>query len=273
MRINHNIMALNASRQLVSNQVSLSKAMERLSSGLRVNRASDDAAGLAISEKMRSQIRGLEQASRNSQDGISMIQTAEGAINEDHAILQRMRELAVQASNGTLTDADRTQIQSEVSQLLSEINRIATDTEFNSQKLLASGVSFNFQVGASSGQTITVSMSNMQTVSGAALAALSGLSVSTVSLAQAAITTVDSAIETVSTERSKLGAYQNRLEHTVNNLGTIAENLTAAESRIRDIDMAEEMTNFTKLNILNQAATSMLAQANTIPQNVLQLFR
>jgi len=386
MRINNNIMALNAHRQLGMNQTNASKSMEKLSSGLRINRAADDAAGLAISEKMRGQIRGLKQATRNAQDGISLIQTAEGSLNETHAILQRMRELADQAANGTNTEADRNEIQKEIDQLTNEIDRIANTTEFNTQKLLngeksglraaADGVvktqvnssaeitvtatetdddkltetgtiiitrvgvdlddtdatadfvigdpaelgvdfgsdlttlegfgidltldgldnmqvgdsitisvkaydegnsdasnSLTLQVGANSGQSIIVGIEDMRAN---ALNLRSddneAIQVMSYDEATAALTTIDNALETVSAERSKLGAIQNRLEHTINNLGTSAENLQAAEARIRDLDMAEEIMSFTKNNILQQAATAMLAQANMAPQSVLQLL-
>jgi flagellin len=272
MRINHNIAALNTYRQLSNATNSQSKSMEKLSSGLRINRAGDDAAGLAISEKMRGQIRGLEQASRNSQDGISLIQTAEGALNETHAILQRMRELAVQAANDTYTTADRQKIRDEVTQLYKEVNRIASQTEFNTKKLIKSGVVLQFHVGANSSQTIQLSINKMDasTLLGVATA---GIALTTQAGAEAFIEAVNSAINTVSKERANLGAYQNRLEYTINNLGTSAENLTAAESRIRDVDMAKEMMNQTKNSILAQAAQAMLAQANQQPQGVLQLLR
>jgi len=456
MRINHNIASLNTYRQLSVNSVNSSKSLEKLSSGLRINRAGDDAAGLAISEKMRGQIRGLDQASRNAQDGISMIQTAEGALNETHSILQRMRELAVQAATDTNTNADRANIQSEIDQLTTEITRISTDTEFNTKKLLngdmgktfsvtsnnfvsslqnvkitgsditsgsytitataagtdtvtvtsvtaqatpsfvlgdiavAAGTKFgdyilnvsnyngvaktaNFELVAGDGTTFTITgastvadltlggitfnfdthgpdqngsikftlsntnidfdLSGAKTVTAAPIASYKGETIdlggfqfearwgaatngntlvlnvtdkavkfqigananqnttlaindmSAVALgvdslvvtnqtgANAAITTIDAAITAVSSERSKLGALQNRLEHTINNLGTSAENLTASESRIRDVDMAKEMMEFTKNNILSQAAQAMLAQANTQPQGVLQLLR
>ncbi|MDQ0161927.1 flagellin Hag [Aeribacillus alveayuensis] len=272
MRINHNIAALNTYRQLTAGTNAASKSMEKLSSGLRINRAGDDAAGLAISEKMRGQIRGLEQASRNAQDGISLIQTAEGALNETHAILQRMRELAVQASNDTYTTSDRQKIRDEVSQLYKEVNRIASQTEFNTKKLINSGVTLKFHVGANSNQTIQLSINKMDA------STLLGVGASSIALtsqtgAETFIQAVNSAINKVSKERANLGAYQNRLEYTINNLGTSSENLTAAESRIRDVDMAKEMMAFTKNNILAQAAQAMLAQANQQPQGVLQLLR
>lgn len=408
MIINHNLNAMGAHRNMAFNTSQTGKAMEKLSSGLRINRAGDDAAGLAISEKMRGQIRGLDQASRNAQDGISMIQTAEGALNETHNILQRMRELAVQAGNGTNTTTDRGEIQKEINSLTSEINRVGNTTEFNNQKLLnatsgnvvagtpaisgspattltnnlqtmtlsgATGgdVSFNgtytgatditltvrynhtnskfeyakdgtnfsqvsatpvdgitintsgvtttsangsgtvtvaltaakpstparpssselkLQIGANENQTMTVSFTDMRAAalgitgtgagfSGAAnvtdgtnnTSVEKALDVSTAENAGNAVTVIQKAIETVSAERSKLGASQNRLEHTINNLSTSGENLQAAESRIRDVDMAKEMMNFTKNNILNQAAQAMLSQANQQPQAVLQLLR
>lgn len=271
MRINNNLSAMNTYRQLTINNTNTSKSLEKLSSGFRINRAGDDAAGLSISEKMRGQIRGLNQASRNAQDGISLIQTAEGALNETHAILQRMRELAVQASNDTNVTADRTAIKDELDQLAAEISRIAGETEFNTQKLIAASGTYNFQVGANSGQVITLTITSMAATDLGVDAA--NLVVSNYASATHTIETINTAIESVSVMRSKLGAYQNRLEHTITNLDTGAENLQAAESRIRDVDMAKEMMEFTKNNILNQAATAMLAQANQLPQGVLQLLR
>ncbi|MCY6483668.1 flagellin [Clostridium aestuarii] len=407
MIINHNMNALNAHRSMMSNVNRAGKSMEKLSSGLRINRAGDDAAGLAISEKMRGQIRGLDQAGRNSQDGISMIQTAEGALNETHSILQRMRELATQASNDTNTSVDRGEIQKEINQLTSEINRVGNTTEFNTQKLLngdrakkasvaatqgeynisaiaagtltidgeditigatvtaaaiqtlvnsntalaakytvgtgtasgtvkltqktgsdtepsvnggtlataTTGVSakdasdgVTFQVGANAGQSMVITINDMRATStgtnGLKIASESGtsvtsnsgktakytttavvtdgtdntarykaLDVSTNENASAAIDVLNDSIQSVSAERSKLGAYQNRLEHTINNLGTSSENLQAAESRVRDVDMAKEMMTFSKENILQQAAQAMLAQAKQQPQGVLQLLR
>ncbi|KDN59588.1 flagellin Hag [Exiguobacterium sp. AB2] len=279
MIINHNLNSMNAHRNMSFNTAQTGKAMEKLSSGLRINRAGDDAAGLAISEKMRGQIRGLDMASKNAQDGISMIQTAEGALNETHSILQRMRELAVQSATDTNTDADRTEIQKEVTQLAKEVTRISATTEFNSQKLLDGSDADGkvFQIGANAGQSLTLVLGNMDAatlgVGTGAGEATVGIDVSTQTLANTAITTINTAIETVSGERSKLGATQNRLEHTINNLNTSAENLQAAESRIRDVDMAKEMMNFTKNNILNQAAQAMMAQSNQQPQAVLQLLR
>lgn len=271
MIINHNLNALNAWRNLGVNTGNAAKSMEKLSSGLRINRAGDDAAGLAISEKMRGQIRGLNQATRNSQDGISLIQTAEGALNETHSILQRMRELAVQGANDTNTSVDRDQIQTELNQLMSEIDRIADTTEFNTQNLLGGSFVATLQVGANDGQIIAFSVADMG-ATGLSLSATS-ISVGSNSAASSSISTIDAAIKLVSTQRSKLGALQNRLEHTINNLSTSSENLTAAESRIRDVDMAKEMAEFSKNNILTQAAQAMLAQANQLPQGVLQLLR
>lgn len=378
MRINHNIAALNTYRQLTTINNATQKSIEKLSSGLRINKAADDAAGLAISEKMRSQIRGLEQAMRNAQDGISLIQTAEGALNETHAILQRMRELAVQAANDTNAVSDRWELQKEINQLAEEITRIAENTEFNTKKLLTGTFNGIFQIGANQDQSIQVNVGAMTATalavvntdysgavdpgdsvvnavtgigsglssnaaaiqggaynvaidtgsgtnvkftvaintvtggtvtltgsaaadagsitiagntsyvmkfiwSGSASAGTSatvyivgkgeGLSVVDKDDANAAMTALDKAIANVSAERSKLGAVQNRLEHTINNLGTAAENLTAAESRVRDVDMAREMMAFTKNNIISQAATAMLAQANMQPQLVLQLLQ
>ncbi|QZY86250.1 flagellin Hag [Exiguobacterium acetylicum] len=291
MIINHNVTALNTHNKLAAATGAQSKSMEKLASGLRINKAGDDAAGLAISEKMRAQVRGLDQASRNAQDGISLIQTAEGALNETHDILQRMRELAVQSSNDTNTATDRGEIQKELDQLVDEVDRIAGNTEFNTQNLLgaknASGFtgsaqSFTFKIGANSGQDITLSISSMDsarlgTTSGSTIQSLkstaSGGALESRATADTAIKTINDAIEKVSSERSKLGANQNRLEHTINNLKTSSENLTAAESRVRDVDMAKEMMNQTKNSILAQAAQAMLAQANQQPQGVLQLLR
>ena len=345
MIINHNIAALNTHRQMGSAQSAQMDSMEKLSSGLRINSAKDDAAGLTISEKMRGQIRGLEQASTNAQDGISLIQTAEGTLNETQDILQRMRELAVQSANDTNTDTDRSEIQKEVTELASEITRIGNDTAFNTKDLLNGDFEATFQIGANSGQNLSVSISDMRsgalkvgteytvdaadatkitfgsdgagaatfrdigdelvaetsvgagdavlaTVAGyyddasaeslivAADASLTvgtkgvaGIDVSSQTAADLAITTINEAIESVSSERSKLGASQNRLEHTINNLNTSSENLTAAESRIRDVDMAKEMMEQTKNSILAQASQAMLAQSNQMTQSVLQLLR
>jgi flagellin len=280
MRINHNIASLNTYRQLSTNSSNTAKSLEKLSSGLKINKAGDDAAGLAISEKMRGQIRGLEMASKNAQDGISLIQTAEGALNETHDILQRMRELATQSANDTNTGTDRGELQKEFNQLAKEVTRIAKTTEFNTQKLLDGSDTDGkvFQIGANAGQSLTLTINAMDATilaigTGTTEADTVGIDITSQTNADAAITLVNTAIETVSAERSKLGAYQNRLEHTINNLGTSSENLTAAESRIRDTDMAKSMMEFTKNNILSQAAQSMLAQANQQPQGVLQLLR
>lgn len=391
MIINHNMAAMNTYNKLTANNNSISKSLEKLSSGLRINRAGDDAAGLAISEKMRGQIRGLDQASRNAQDSISLIQTAEGALNETHSILQRMRELAVQASNDTNSTTDRSEIQKEITQLTNEIDRVANTTEFNTSKLLdgskeglrdasngkvtvelntqadvnitntanatgsnitvtgtiiitrtkdstaiAAGdftvgdpnglsvtntaitgaalsaikvgtaslvltggldnlkvgesitVSFSkyeaavtdassslsMQIGANGGQNILIGINDMKAEAiGVRSSAGDALDVSSYENATAAVTSINNAIELVSSERSKMGAVQNRLEHTINNLGTSSENLTAAESRVRDVDMAKEMMNFQKNSILSQAAQAMLAQANQQPQGVLQLLK
>ena len=255
LRVNNNVEAFNAHRNLEATQYQLSKSMEKLSSGLRINRAADDAAGLAISEKMRAQERGLAQAQRNSLDGISLVQTAEGAMNEQHAILQRIRELAVQRANGTLATSDTDKIDAEVGQLTAELARINTTTTFNGLSVMNG--SFTFQVGANDGETIS--------------AAITSVDFSKISAAS--ISTIDAAIDSVSTGRANLGAVQNRLEHTINNLGVFQENITSAESRIRDVDVAAEMVNATKLQILAQSGTAMLAQANQGAQGVLSLLR
>ncbi|MBX6378325.1 MAG: flagellin [Clostridia bacterium] len=277
MRIQNNLSALFAQNRLANTNALLQKSLEKLSSGYRINRAGDDAAGLAISEKMRGQISGLNQAVRNAQDGISLIQTAEGALNEIHSILQRMRELAVQAANDTNTTADRQKIQDELSQLRTEINRIASTTEFNTQKLLDGNFNGKLHIGANANQNLDVAINTMNAdgigIAASAVNVAAGSAGDQQTKANSLITTIDSAIGEVSTERSKLGALQNRLEHTIANLQTAAENLTAAESRIRDADIAQEMVKFTKYQILAQAGTAMLAQANVMPQTVLQLLR
>lgn len=270
MVVQHNLSAMNTSRQLGSVTSALSKATEKLSSGYRINRAADDAAGLSISEKMRSQIRGLNKASSNAQDGISLIQVAEGALNETHSILQRMNELATQAANDTNTSTDRDAIKAEIEQLQSEINRIQSTTQFNTMNLLSgSFTGKNLQVGAISGQSISISISKMSV----SALGIQTLSVSTFSSAGKAMASIQAAIDKVSTTRSKLGAIQNRLEHTINNLDTTSENTQAAESRIRDTDMADEMVEYSKNNILAQAGQSMLAQANQQTQGVLSLIQ
>lgn len=272
MRINNNLMAMNTYRQLKINSFGTEKSIEKLSSGYRINRAGDDAAGLAISEKMRAQIKGLQMSSKNAQDGISMIQTAEGALSESHSILQRMRELSVQAANDSNVSADRSALSLELVQLSNELNRIASTTQFNTRKLLNGSLqAAKFQVGANANETISLSISAM---SASALGVVHGtnIGVATSASAQSAVSIINSAISSVSVARAKLGAVQNRLEHTINNLDTSAENLQAAEARIRDTDMAQEMMRFTKHNILNQAATAMMAQANQQPQTVLSLL-
>jgi flagellin len=269
MVVQHNLSAMNTNRQMGVVSSSLQKSTEKLSSGYKINRAGDDAAGLSISEKMRSQIRGLNKASSNAQDGISLIQVAEGALNETHSILQRMNELATQAANDTNTSVDRTAIRNEMDQLTSEINRIQSTTQFNTMNLLdGSFSSRNLQVGALSGQTIKISVTKMS----ASNIGVSGLSVSSNVKAGEAMSKIQLAIQSVSSQRSKLGAIQNRLEHTINNLNTTSENTQSAESRIRDTDMASEMVEYSKNNILQQAGQSMLAQANQANQGVLSLL-
>ena len=269
MVVQHNLSAMNTNRQMGVVSSSLQKSTEKLSSGYKINRAGDDAAGLSISEKMRSQIRGLNKASSNAQDGISLIQVAEGALNETHSILQRMNELATQAANDTNTSVDRTAIKNEMDQLTSEINRIQSTTQFNTMNLLdGSFTSKNLQVGALSGQTIKISVTKMS----ASNIGVSGLAVSSNVKAGEAMSKIQLAIQSVSSQRSKLGAIQNRLEHTINNLNTTSENTSAAESRIRDTDMASEMVEYSKNNILQQAGQAMLAQANQANQGVLSLL-
>ncbi len=269
MVVQHNLSAMNTNRQLSGVQSAQSKSTEKLSSGYRINRAGDDAAGLSISEKMRSQIRGLNKAASNAQDGISLVQVAEGALNETHSILQRMNELATQAANDTNTSTDRTAIQAEIDQLTSEINRIQSTTQFNTMNLLDGTFSSkNLQVGSLSGQSIGISINNMD----ASSLGVNALTVSSFASAGSSMDKIQSAINLVSTQRSTLGALQNRLEHTINNLNTTAENTQAAESRIRDVDMATEMVEYSKNNILAQAGQSMLAQANQATQGVLSLL-
>ena len=277
MIVQHNMTAMNANRQLGISTSALAKSTEKLSSGYRINRAADDAAGLSISEKMRAQIRGLNQGSTNAQDGISLAQTAEGALNETHAILQRMRQLAVQGANGTETSTDRQAIVTEVDQLLKEIDRIASDTEFNKMTLLDGNFDVKLHVGANEDQQIDLAIGNMSTGDdglklGEDSTAL-GLDVDDQDTFNKAITKINDAIELVSTERGNIGAIQNRLEHTIANVDTAAENLQAAESRIRDVDMAEEMVTYSKNSIIQQAAQSMLAQANQSNQGVLSLLQ
>ena len=268
-------MAMNTHRQLGAANNGGAKSMEKLSSGFRINRAGDDAAGLSISEKMRGQIRGLNQASRNAQDGISLIQTAEGALNEVQAIMQRQRELAVQSASDTNVTADRTALEAEFDQLSAEVERIKNNTEFNTQKLLdgSATAALKIQVGANASQTMDVDLGTAGVNLTAVHTAIALATITTQADATAAITTLDTQLASVSSGRSYLGANQNRLEHTIKNLDTSSENLQASESRIRDVDMAKEMMNFTKNNILQQAAQAMLAQANQQPQGVLQLLR
>ncbi len=269
MVVQHNLSAMNTNRQLSGVQSAQSKSTEKLSSGYRINRAGDDAAGLSISEKMRSQIRGLNKAASNAQDGISLVQVAEGALNETHSILQRMNELATQAANDTNTSTDRTAIQAEIDQLTSEINRIQSTTQFNTMNLLDGTFSSkNLQVGSLSGQSIGISIKNMD----ASSLGVNALKVSSFASAGSSMDKIQSAINLVSTQRSTLGALQNRLEHTINNLNTTSENTQSAESRIRDVDMATEMVEYSKNNILAQAGQSMLAQANQATQGVLSLL-
>ncbi|MSB38787.1 flagellin [Lactobacillus ruminis] len=274
MRINTNVAAMNTYSRLTAANTAKSSSLAKLSSGSRINKAGDDAAGLAISEKMKAQIGGLTQAKRNAQDGISLVQTAEGALNESHSILERMRDLTVQGKNGTLTDEDRASINKELSALHTELTRISTDTEFNKQKLLnKKDNKFTFQIGANAGQVIGVNIGNMGGVSLLDVDADKFTLGTGGANADTMLKSIDAAIKTVSDQRADLGAVQNRLEHTINNLTTTNENLSEANSRIRDVDMAEEMMTFTKSNILSQAATSMLAQANAMPNSVLNLLQ
>ncbi|MFT9097125.1 flagellin [Liquorilactobacillus sp.] len=345
MRINTNISAMDTLRNLNAATAAKSDSLSKLSSGSRINKAGDDAAGLAISENMKSQISGMTQATRNAQDGVSLIQTAEGALSESQTMIERMRDLSVQSANGTLSDSDRTDIQKEFGALQSEITRVSKDTEFNNKNLLSGNNTFSFQIGANAGQTLSVSISDMSASAlsidslslvasstevasvqaaaaavttltsastlaaaditnlgllgidttgltvGASGSAVSGLSdivasattlatdataaqeTADISKASQAITALTKAVSTVSGQRADLGAAQNRLTHTINNLGTTSENLSDANSQIRDVDMASEMTTFTKQNILTQAATSMLSQANSMPNTVLTLLQ
>jgi len=265
LRIQNNIAAFDAERNLTQTSNRLQQSMARLSSGYRINTAADDAAGLAISERLRAQIGGLDQANRNAQDGISLVQTAEGSLNEVHAMLQRVRDLAVQYQNGTLSTDDRTAIQSEVNQLGSEIERIGNSAAFNGISLLANAGTITFQIGANDGDSIGVA-----TIS---LGSAVNSNVFSLSVNGSDISEIDAAINNVSSQRATFGAVQNRLEHTINNLSTYQENLTASESQIRDVDMAAEMVEFTKDQILQQAGTSMLSQANQLPNSVLSLLR
>jgi flagellin len=271
MVVQHNLRAMNSNRQLGLTTAAQSKSTEKLSSGYRVNRAADDAAGLAISEKMRRQVKGLTQASRNAQDGISAVQTAEGALNEVHDMLQRMNTLANQSANGTNTSVDRSYLQKEFAALQSEITRVASTTTFNEQNLLTGSFeNKGLQVGAEANQTIDLTIGEM-TATGIGVAHADA-SIGGVTAAQEAIATVKDALASVSSQRSDLGAIQNRLEHTINNLDNVVENTTAAESQIRDTDMASEMVAYSNNNILAQAGTSMLAQSNQANQSVLSLL-
>jgi len=279
MRINNNITALNSHRNYTINGGRLGGNIERLSSGFRINRAADDAAGLAISESMRTQIRGLRMASRNAQDGISLVQTAEGALQSSHNILQRIRELTIQAASDVNEDGatnERGMIQTEINQLLSEIGDISVETEFNGQAILDGTLTaFEIQVGANEGQIIEINLVNLSAIHATLAGAIGnniGMTGSTVSAISALVSNIDVAIDAVSLARATLGAQQNRLEFKIQNLDNTAENLQAAESRIRDTDMAAAMTEFTRNNIMFQASTAMLAQANAMPQSVLQLL-
>ena len=274
LSVNTNVAAMNAYRNLSNTDNSLNKSLEKLSSGYRINRAADDAAGLAISEGLRSQIGGLKVAIRNTQDGVSVVQTAEGALTETHAILQRMRDLAVQSVNGSNDGDSRNALNAEATELKKELTRIADKTTFNNVKLLDGSFSGkDFQVGYASGDTITVAISSSGTSGfSAADLGVSALSLATSGGAASAIASLDTAIKSVSTARANLGAMQNRFEHTIKNLSVTQENLSASESRIRDTDMAQEMTNFSRNQILSQAGTSMLAQANQASQNILKLL-
>ncbi len=270
MRIQHNITALNAHRNLYNNNSSVGKNLEKLSSGYRINRAGDDAAGLAISEKMRAQITGLQTAQKNAEDGVSLVQTAEGALTEVHSMLNRMVELATQSANGTYSTANRTEMQKEITQLNAEIDRISATSNFNDQDLFSAAKTINLHVTEkASGGTIAVALKKMDSGE----LGVDDIDIGTAGGATTAITTAKTAIDTVSSMRSDFGALQNRLEHTINNLGVQTENITASESRIRDVDMAKEMMAYTKNNILVQASQAMLAQANQVPQGVLQLLQ
>ena len=273
LRINNNVEAFNTHRVLVSSADKMAKSMERLSSGYRINRASDDAAGLAISEKMRGQITGLAQAQRNAQDGVSLVQTGEGALNEVHSMLQRVRELRVQYGNDTLNATDKTAIRAEVAQLATEIGDIRTNTKFNGTALLNASGSVALQVGANDTESITISTTDLVAGTGMAEVVASATTASDAGFVALSLSDIDTAIQEVSTKRADFGSVQNRLDHRLANLSSYQENLIAAESRIRDVDMAKEMVEFTKSQILQQAGMSMLAQANQAPQSVLSLLR
>ena len=269
LRINNNVEAFNAHRNLQTTENAVSSSMQKLSSGYRINKAADDAAGLAISEQMQSQIGGLDQAQRNAQDAESLVQTGEGALNEVQSMLQRVRDLAVEYNNGTLSTADKASITAEVAQLCSEISQIGSQTQFNGIALLTGAATVTFQIGANDGETLAVTGKQLFGGSTDAVdSAIFSFTGSTVTLAS-----IDAAIQNVSDMRSTYGSVQNRLDHTLNNLASYEENLTAANSRIKDVDMASEMVNFTKLQVLQQAGTAMLAQANQQPQSILSLLR
>ena len=268
MRINTNLNAMIATNQMSKNTALAGASMEKLSTGLRITKAGDDAAGLAVSEKMRAQIRGMEQAERNVQDGISMVQTAEGALEEAGNIAQRMRELGVQAGNDTLSDDDRTKVKEELTQLQDEMKKISEETKFNGKKLLNTAGTFTIQAGANS-ETRTITTADLSSIANG----LSTITISSSSQAQSFVENVDKALTSINDARSALGAMQNRLEYTANNLTTSTENLTAAESRIRDVDVAKEMVTLSKLNILNQASQAMVSQAKQQPESVSQLLR
>ena len=277
MRIQHNIPALSSHRNLTNNNSAVSKNLEKLSSGYRINRAGDDAAGLAISEKMRAQITGLQTAQKNAEDGVSLVQTAEGALTEVHSMLNRMVELATQSANGTYSNENRAEMQKEIDALNAEIDRIGETSNFNGTKLFdGKTASIALHVGESSADAnqITVTLTAMSSSNiGSAKVNVKDIDIKTAAGAKTAIDTINKAIDGISSQRSDFGALQNRLEHTINNLGVQTENITAAESRIRDVDMAKEMMSYTKNNILVQASQAMLAQANQIPQGVLQLLQ
>lgn len=268
MRINTNLNAMIATNQMSKNTALAGSSMEKLSTGLRITKAGDDAAGLAVSEKMRAQIRGMEQAERNVQDGISMVQTAEGALEEAGNIAQRMRELGVQAGNDTLSEEDRTKVKAELTQLQDEMSKIATETKFNGKELLNKVGTFTIQAGANS-ETRKIATADLSSIANG----LSTITISSSAEAQSFVTKVDNALTSITAARSALGAMQNRLEYTANNLTTSTENLTAAESRIRDVDVAKEMVTLSKLNILNQASQAMVSQAKQQPESVSQLLR
>ena len=270
MRINTNLNAMVATNQMAKNTALSGKSMEKLSTGLRITKAGDDAAGLADSEKMRAQIRGMEQAERNVQDGISMVQTAEGALEEAGNIAQRMRELGVQAGNDTLSKEDKSKVKEELLQLQDEMKKISEETKFNGKQLLYTAGTFTIQAGANS-ETRTVSTANLASIANDI--SLTSTNISSTSDAQSFVKKVDTALESINAARSELGAMQNRLEYTANNLTTSTENLTAAESRIRDVDVAKEMVTLSKLNILNQASQAMVSQAKQQPESVSQLLR